>query len=795
MSVIKGRTWTEDESPAPADLRLVPAAAALWLGSLIGLLTGQIAWWVAGLAVVVIVGLGVVRVSWRPGWLVVVGCLASAVVISALHVGAESGDPLAIAAARGSWATLTVSAAGFPRAVDSGFVAPDNANSVGTQPDQSRWRVEVITEQAQVAGRVWESRTRLTVYGQGSAWSDITPGEQLVASGRLGEQAFGLAGRIVLHARDPPRVIASAPWWNSAALRIRDDLSANASQLAGDAAGLLPGLVVGDTSGISDRLDADAKVTGVTHLLAVSGSHFAILCGMVVVVLRRFGPRTAAVGGSLTLVGLVILVGPAPSVLRAAAMGAIAMLALLAGRTRSCLPALAAAVITLLLNDPELAISIGFALSVLATGGLILIAPVWSESLQRRGIPRGWADLLVVPVAAQLVTMPVIVLISGSVSVVGVFANLLVAPVVAPALVLGVLCALTGPWWPAAADLLAHLVAPLLSWIAAVAHNLARWPNATVPWPATPVGALLLAGLSVAAVMLLRHRRFRELFGATAAGVVLILVSSHVVAPTWPVADWLLTACEVGQGDAMVLSTGEEGVAVVVDTGPEPSLVDSCLDRLGIGTVALLILTHLHADHVDGLPGAMNGRTVGAIAVGPGREPAGSWQDVQRQAGDRGLSVVDLKPGMRWASGELALTVLGPKSEFNGTDSDPNNDSVVVMAERDGERILLTGDIEIEAQQALLNSAADLDADVLKVPHHGSAKLLDRFVQAVSPIVAVIGVGADNDYGHPSAKALDLLSRDGVTTILRTDEQGDVSVGLVDGRLTSAVRGPTAGTR
>src|SRR6476619_1159405 len=121
---------------------------------------------------------------------------------------------------------------------------------------------------------------------------------------------------------------------------------------------------------------------------------------MVVVVLRRFGPRTAAVGGGLTLVGLVILVGPAPSVLRAAAMGAIAMLALLAGRTRSCVPALAAAVITLLLIDPELAISVGFALSVLATGGLILIAPVWSESLQRSGVPPGWADLLVVPVAA-----------------------------------------------------------------------------------------------------------------------------------------------------------------------------------------------------------------------------------------------------------------------------------------------------------------------------------------------------------------------------------------------------------
>ena len=243
----------------------------------------------------------------------------------------------------------------------------------------------------------------------------------------------------------------------------------------------------------------------------------------------------------------------------------------------------------------------------------------------------------------------------------------------------------------------------------------------------------------------------------------------------------------------MVLSTGEKGTAVVIDTGPDPGLVDACLDRMGVGTVPLLILTHLHSDHVDGLAGAMQGRTVGAIAVGPGREPATAWRDVLWHASDRGISVVELTPGIQWSSGELRLTVLAPEKAFHGTDSDPNNDSLVVMAERADERILMTGDIEIEAQQALLNSGVDLNADVLKVPHHGSSKLLDTFVRAVSPAVAVIGVGADNDYGHPSILALDLLNRDGATTILRTDEQGDVSVGLVDGVVTTARRGPTPG--
>jgi competence protein ComEC len=400
--------------------------------------------------------------------------------------------------------------------------------------------------------------------------------------------------------------------------------------------------------------------------------------------------------------------------------------------------------------------------------------------------------VLTIPVAAQMVTMPVIVMISGSVSVVGVLANLLVTPVVAPALVIGMLCAITGPWWPAAAAVLAQICSPLLGWVATIAHSLARWPRATVPWPATPTGAAVLAVLTLIAVMVLRHRRFRELLAAVAAGATLVLVPSRIVAPGWPATGWLLTACEVGQGDAMVISTGEAGTAVVIDTGPDPDLVDACLSRLGVGTIPLLILTHLHADHVDGLVGAIHGRSVGAIAVGPGREPATAWRDVQAQASGRGIPVVELNPGAQWSSGKLTLTDLAPAKGFHGTDSDPNNDSLVVLAEREGRRMLMSGDIEIEAQQALLNAGVDLHADVLKVPHHGSSKLLERFVQAVSPTVAVIGVGVDNDYGHPSARALDLLLRAGVSTTLRTDEQGDISVCLVDGVLTAANRGASA---
>ena len=788
------RAAADEENAVPADLRLVPSALALWVGTIVVLLGGpHLAWWIAGPATVGVLGLLLIRpVGWTVG-LPVLTFLIAAAAIAGLREDERAGDPVTLGAGQRSWSHLTGTVVGFPERIASGFGSGDGTVSAdrGAGADQQRWRVPIRVETAEIAGRWSTSTVRVAVMGTGDGWATLLPGQLIDASGRLAASTFGGRPGISLAARDPPAARETAPVAYRLAGTVRSALHDRAGRLAGDAAGLLPGLVVGDTGGIEQQLDADAKATGIAHLLAVSGSHFAVLCGFTIVVLRRFGPRVAAIGAAVTLVGLVILVGPEPSVLRAAVMGGVGVLALFSGRTRTSLPALAAAVIVLLLVDSDLAVSAGFVLSALATGGLVLLAPLWSKAWQRRGLPPGWADLLAIPLAAQVVTMPVVVLMSGTVSIVGVLANLLVAPVVAPALVLGMMCALAGPWWPGAADVLANAVAPLLNWVGAVAHTLARWPQATVSWPATPVGATLLIATTVAIVVLLRRRWFRLFMVAGLAGVTVVLVPIGAVAPGWPVDGWLLVACEVGQGDALVLSTGEPGTAIVIDTGPDPALVDGCLDRLAVGSIALIVLTHLHADHVDGLSGALDGRSVGMIAVGPGREPAMAWREVNGLAADRGVPVTQFRPGDVASVGDARLSVLGPAREFRGTDSDPNNDSLVIMADVGGTRILLTGDIEIEAQQALLNANVDLDADVLKAPHHGSSKLLERFVDMASPEVAVIGVGVDNDYGHPSPKALSLLDREGVRTVLRTDTQGDVVVGRQDGELVAAERGPT----
>jgi competence protein ComEC len=801
------RRWTEENVEPPIDLRLVPMALGLWAGSVGGLLAGaplltHLLWWVA--AAVGLVGLLVVfrgtrlrsrgnkapsTGRWRLGLAVAAVATAAGAVIAGLATVRAAGDPLTAAAASGRFAVLTVRVDAPAVPLRSTFGLSDSDPSAkGVQ----RVRIGGRAEQATVAGHQWETDLPVSVLATGEQWRSITPGQLLRVEGVLRPDTFPVIPAVQLRTVEKPTVLAAAPWWARAAAGIRIGLSERAGELGGDPAGLLPGLVVGDTSGISDRLEADAKATGLTHLLAVSGSHFAIVCGLAVLILRRVGPRVAAVGGGVVLLGLVVLVGPQPSVLRAAAMGGIGVFALLVGRARTALPALAAVVIALLVVDPALALSAGFALSVQATAGLVLLAPVWSKSLQRKGFPRGWADLIAVPLAASVATQPVVTALSGAVSLAAVPANILVAAVVPPALVIGLLCALIGPLSGPVGDALALADEPLLGWIGWVAHTLARTPDASVPWPAALPWVLVLTGTLIVVLGVLRHQRIRALVGAALAGVALVMVPLQVLpSPGWPPAGWMLAGCEVGQGDAFALSTDDAGTAVVVDSGPDPGLVANCLDRLGIATVPLLILTHLHADHVDGMRGVLDGRSIGMIGVGPGRDPAIAWATVLDRARLRGIPVVELHPGNRWAVAGLSIEVLGPEREFRGTDSDPNNDSVVLRAERSGVRILMSGDVEVEAQQALLRSGADLRADVLKVPHHGSAKDLPEFLAAVSPTVAVIGVGLGNDYGHPSPELLDRLTAAGVSDIERTDTQGDVAVCLVDGRLADVHRGAT----
>jgi competence protein ComEC len=777
---------------------LAGVAIGCWLSALTALyLSARAGWLLAASGAVVAVAI-VVAGRRAHGhrlrrWVAVSSILASAALgvvsgasATAARVGERDEQPLA--ALVRSRATVQV-----------GFVVSDDPHAARGAIGRSVTYVVAghLTwlRPAQSGAARFALSVRVLILAGDDAWRSLLPGQAVVARGRLDRSRGGDLRAAVLSVNTAPDEVGAAPAVQRAAGALRAGLQRACTGLPPQPGGLLPGLVVGDVSRLDPGLHDDFQATGLTHLTAVSGANCAILVGMVLLAARwcRAGPRLTAALSAIALVGFVILARPSPSVLRAAAMGGLALIALATGRPRAAVPALAAGVVVLVVADPELAVDAGFALSVLATAGLMLLAPGWAAALRARGVPAGVAEAIAVPAAAQAACAPVIAAISASVSLTAIPANLLAAPAVAPATILGVFAAVLSPIWGTGAAYTAWLASWPARWLVLIAHEGARIPDGLVPWPSGAFGGLLLAALLVALLVAARHRVVRRLVVIVSVATVVGAVPVRVATGGWPPAGWFFVTCDVGQGDAVVLAAGGHA-AVVVDAGPDPDAVDRCLGGLGVESVPLLLISHFHVDHVGGLDGVYQGRTVDRIVTTPYGEPVTGRSGVLAVATKHGTPVVTASPGDGYAVGPVGLTVLGPVERLTGTRSDPNNNSLVVRATERGRTVLLTGDAEDEEQRSLLAALgpAAFHAEVLKVAHHGSAYQDQDFVAAVGAGVGLVSVGANNDYGHPSPILIAWLGRHGMQ-VLRTDLNGDLAVTDHDGRLAVVPHGGSNG--
>ena len=627
-------------------------------------------------------------------------------------------------------------------------------------------------------GQQTQVRSPVLVIAEPS-WSQTEYGAVVRSDGRL-SAAAGHDLAAVLVVRGPPAILQPPGPLDRAVADIRGGINEAAAPLPETERVLVPALVNGDDAGMPEEAVEDFRTTGLTHLLAVSGANVTLVLGFVLLVARWCGAR----GRWLTLIGIaavvffVLVARPQPSVLRAAAMGVVGIVGLASGGQRRGLRALCLAVLVLVLADPWLARSVGFLLSVLATGGILLLAPAWRDRLSG-WLPRWLAEVIAVPLAAQVVCTPAVAAISGQVSLVSVAANVLVAPAVGPTTVLGFVGGLLAVVSSALGQLVGRAAGVFGWWIVSIARHGAALDGAAVSWP---VGPGAIAGLAVvcgALVLALRWLLPRRL---PCLAVVVALVGFVLHPPTrpgWPPPDWQLVMCDVGQGDGLVLRAAP-GAAVVVDAGPDPEAIDGCLDRLDVRTVPLLLLTHFHADHVDGLTGVLHDRQVAEIEVSPLDDPPDRAQRVREIAGDAGIPVSVGTVGSIRTIGAVTLLTLGPPSlggtpSYGAQGSGPNNASLVVLARIGGLDVMLAGDSEAEEQRAVLAGGVELEVDVLKVAHHGSANQDSDFVLSTDAALALVSVGADNDYGHPSGHLLGLLRELGAR-VYRTDESGDVAV-------------------
>jgi competence protein ComEC len=754
------------------DLRLPLLGLAAWAGALVARWEPSKSGWTLALLLVTSVLLVLTAVR-RPArrraaltGLAVVVVATGVGAIAATRAAAVRDGPVAALARERALVTLT------------GTVMADPKRIPGRFGERVLVRVSVGRHQP------------LLVFGD-DEWERVALRERVRFTGRLAPAVDDDVAAMATPRGPPDRVASPGPGWR-AAEAVRASVRGAVEHRPASQAALVPALVDGDDEGMPRELVEDFRTTGLTHLTAVSGTNLTLVVGFLLVVARYSGVRGRWLGvvGAAGIVGFVLLARTEPSVLRAAAMGTVALLGLGRGGWHRGVRGLGAAVVGLLLIDPWLAGTAGFALSVLATAGILLVAPSWRDAMAR-WLPRWLAEAVAVPAAAQLACTPLVAAISGQVSLVAVAANLLVAPVVGPATVLGLLGGLVGLVSDSLGRLFGTLAGWCVGWMVTVAEHGADLPGAALGWETTAWSLALLVAVTSAVVVggpvVLRHRT------SGAAVCLLLLVAPLVGPPTpgWPPAGWVFAACDVGQGDALVLRAGP-GSAVVVDAGPDPRAVDGCLRRLDVDRVPLVVLTHFHADHVDGVSGVLRRRTVGEVDVTRLADPPEGVAVVHSATTAAGLAAVVAPYGETRTVGDVSLQVLWPTPDSPtrgpGDGSTANDASVVLLAEVAGVRLLLTGDIEPDGQAALARTLPGLRVDVLKVPHHGSRHQDYGWLDSLGARFAVVSVGADNDYGHPSTEVIEALSASG-TGVLRTDRDGDVVIAVRDGRLVAVTRG------
>jgi competence protein ComEC len=596
----------------------------------------------------------------------------------------------------------------------------------------------------------------------GSYFGDVSPGDRLsgiaLFTPARGFGEFTAKGKFTIssHKSNPVEIVRKA-------------FLENLGGVSPEATALVAGLAIGDTSGFDDSFTAKLKTLSLTHLSAVSGANCAIVIGMVYWVLGRLRLRRVwRVSVALAvLVGYVLLVGAEPSVVRSAIMAAIVLLFVARGVWP--LAALSIAASLMLVYDPTYATDYGFALSVFATGGILILTPSLAKKFESK-LPKWLALTLSATVAAQLWCMPVLLSLQGGIPTYSVLANLLVEPVVAPITILGILACAIAPLVPWLATVLTWSASIPAQWIVASSNQLVELPATVLTWHTGLLG-MTLCVISLSAGI------YRKRFALVAVLVLLVELcfSGYELAHrvSWLPSNWEIVNCDVGQGDALVIRS--EGQVALVDVGREPGPIDECLTDLGIRNIDLLMLTHFDLDHVGGLSGALRGRTVqvGVITSFKDDRPA-AWATTEELSG-HSVRVITGSVGTSGTLGAFNFRVLSPTPAASEAE-DSNDGSIVASWSKPGLTLYTLADLGEKGQMRLpmLKHPSGTQV-ILKVSHHGSADQYPELIESMRPDIALISVGRDNGYGHPTNRTLKLLNSVGAT-VLRTDQQGMLAI-------------------
>ena len=568
--------------------------------------------------------------------------------------------------------------------------------------------------------------------------------------------------------------------------RLRANL-AGAPEADRTALALLLAFVLGETQDLSVPVVGAFRDGGVAHIVAISGLQVALVAAVLGFLVRKAGASLAARDATVLAATLLFAVfaGGRPPVWRAALMIGLYLLARLLGRPTSPEHVLGFSACAILLSDPAALFDVGFLLTFAAVFGLAEFGAPAVVALREAGVPALLADAVGATLGAELAVLPVQAHVFNVVPFVALLSNPFIVPLSGVFLLAGLsllpFLALS-PGTAGAAIVPLRLLSDLQFGILDALDRLGA--VRVVPTPsfalATAIaGLLLVAGLASA-----RAVRRGALAGA------LLAVAAVVAAPSAAAGAGtvVLRSVDVGQGDAWLLVTPRG--RVLVDGGGSPDrayefgrlrLLPKLADFRAVALDAV-VLTHPHPDHARGLLAVLSSLPVGRVVLPRGAPRNAFLDEVLAVARKRRLVLERLGAGDLFEAAGLTFDVLHPRDGPYAR-APENNGSLVLRARAEGRTVLLTGDVESAAERDLLGSGADLRADVLKVPHHGSrTSTTPDFLARVGPRVALVGVGRRNRFGHPAPDVLRRLAGAGVR-VFRTDRDGDVALTLSAGRV------------
>ncbi|MBE0448656.1 MAG: DNA internalization-related competence protein ComEC/Rec2, partial [Actinobacteria bacterium] len=549
----------------------------------------------------------------------------------------------------------------------------------------------------------------------------------------------------------------------------------NAAKLPPDCAGLLSGIVLGDISMLGEGLGESFMITGLMHIVAASGINIALILGALWPILRIF--RLRALTQFLVLIAFaaayMLISGMSPSITRAFLMASVGLIAWFFGRDKNNIASLSVAALVLLVVDPFILYDIGFQLSFAATLALIILIPIFDRLMEN--VPNPLRSGLSVTLAAQVGVLPMIMYYFGQVSSISLVTNLIVIPIAALTLILGLIVIPIAAISLLLAEPVYIALQLTLKAIISATQSLSAVPGSVIYLHQYSLLTLTLCyAFLLVAVLIIARVRLKLRLGH----VVIFLIFVSVIAIWWQAGSGMAPAqleivfLDVGQGDSTIL-TAPDGARVLIDTGPSPNTTRRALEVRGVKRIDAIAISHEHDDHIGGLSKLLDIFAVGSFLYPEGVKSSKDCVKMIARAKQKNIRCIPVKGRGMYRIGEyLRIDVFCVPEEAE----DANEESLVIKVQYGKFTVLFTGDAGQKVEQVLIDENREIDVDVLKVGHHGSAaSSTSEFLRRVTPGTSIVSVGKGNTYGHPSSSTIRRLLGVG-SKIYRTDQHGDVTI-------------------